>query len=278
MLIDDGYLVREDDRWVAAGDLSEVKVPPTVQALIAARLDRLTPLERAVLERAAIIGTVFAAASIRSLASEELSGEGRRGHQGPAEEGPDPPGPRRPRRRGRLPVPASPRPGCRLRRHAEGAAGRSARGVRRLARTRGSVRRRAGRVRRVPPRAGLPVPRGARSGGRRRERDRRSCGWTHLLAAGERALGRGDVAAAERLLGRAMALLPAGDPRALSAMPATDQALYYRGQLERTLDYLERGVRPSERARAPRRSAPGSPSIGRWSGRTSTRSSRCVPP
>ena len=34
----------------------------------------------------------------------------------------------------------------------------------------------------------------------------------HLLAAGERASGRGDAAAAERLLGRAMALLPAGDP------------------------------------------------------------------
>ena len=56
------------------GDLSEVKVPPTVQALIAARLDRLAPVERAVLERAAIIGKVFAASSIRSLASDELSG------------------------------------------------------------------------------------------------------------------------------------------------------------------------------------------------------------
>ncbi len=75
MLIDDGYLVREDHRWVAVGDLSEVKVPPTVQALIAARLDRLAPVERAVLERAAIVGKVFAASSIRSLASEELSGK-----------------------------------------------------------------------------------------------------------------------------------------------------------------------------------------------------------
>ncbi len=61
MLIDDGFLVREDQRWVAVGDLSDVKVPPTVQALIAARLDRLTSVERAVLERAAIIGKVFAA-------------------------------------------------------------------------------------------------------------------------------------------------------------------------------------------------------------------------
>ena len=56
MLIDDGYLVRDGHRWVAVGDLSEVKVPPTVHALIAARLDRLVPVERAVLERAAIVG------------------------------------------------------------------------------------------------------------------------------------------------------------------------------------------------------------------------------
>ena len=60
-----------------------------------------------------------------------------------------------------------------------------------------------------------------------------------LLAAGERALGRGDVAAAEQLLGRAMALLPADDPRALSAMPSLGQALYYGGQLERALEYVE---------------------------------------
>ena len=42
MLIDDGLVVREDDRWVAAGDLSDVTVPPSIQALLAARLDRLS--------------------------------------------------------------------------------------------------------------------------------------------------------------------------------------------------------------------------------------------
>jgi tetratricopeptide (TPR) repeat protein len=61
----------------------------------------------------------------------------------------------------------------------------------------------------------------------------------HLLTAGERALGRGDVVAAERLLGRAMALLPADDPGALSGMPSLGQALYFSGQLERTLEFLD---------------------------------------
>jgi predicted ATPase len=40
MLIDDGLLVREGDRWIATGDLGSVSVPPTIQALLAARLDR----------------------------------------------------------------------------------------------------------------------------------------------------------------------------------------------------------------------------------------------
>ena len=84
MLIDDGHLVREDDRWVAAGDLAEVKVPPTVQALIAARLDRLTPLERAVLERAAIIGTVFADGLDPVPRERGAVGESRRGRSGPS--------------------------------------------------------------------------------------------------------------------------------------------------------------------------------------------------
>ena len=41
MLIDDGLLVRENGRWTAAGDLTTVPVPPTIQALLAARLDQL---------------------------------------------------------------------------------------------------------------------------------------------------------------------------------------------------------------------------------------------
>ena len=41
MLIDDGLLVREDGRWAATRDLAAVPVPPTIQALLAARLDQL---------------------------------------------------------------------------------------------------------------------------------------------------------------------------------------------------------------------------------------------
>jgi len=59
MLIDDGLLVLEGDRWIATGDLESVSVPPTIQALLAARLDRLSADERAVIQRAAVAGKQF---------------------------------------------------------------------------------------------------------------------------------------------------------------------------------------------------------------------------
>jgi class 3 adenylate cyclase/tetratricopeptide (TPR) repeat protein len=48
----------------------ELEIPPTIQALLAARLDRLPPAERATLERAAVIGKEFSRAMI-----EELGGD-----------------------------------------------------------------------------------------------------------------------------------------------------------------------------------------------------------
>ena len=68
MLIDDGLLRRDDGHWVPTRDLSSLAVPPTIQALLDARLDRLAPEERAVIERASVEGKVF-----HHLAVEELS-------------------------------------------------------------------------------------------------------------------------------------------------------------------------------------------------------------
>jgi class 3 adenylate cyclase/tetratricopeptide (TPR) repeat protein len=52
----------------AAGD---VVVPPTLQALLATRLDQLEPAERALLERGAIEGEVFHRGAVQALAPEE---------------------------------------------------------------------------------------------------------------------------------------------------------------------------------------------------------------
>ncbi|MGH3003765.1 MAG: AAA family ATPase [Gaiellaceae bacterium] len=50
---------------------ADVIVPPTIQALLAARLDQLPPSERAALERGAVEGQVFHRGAVQALAPEE---------------------------------------------------------------------------------------------------------------------------------------------------------------------------------------------------------------
>jgi tetratricopeptide (TPR) repeat protein len=59
MLVDGGLLRRDDGRWVAAGDLSSIAIPATISALLAARLERLSGEERAVIHRASVMGKTF---------------------------------------------------------------------------------------------------------------------------------------------------------------------------------------------------------------------------
>ncbi|MDQ2983554.1 MAG: AAA family ATPase [Actinomycetota bacterium] len=49
----------------------EIVVPPTIQALLAARLDQLEPSERSVLERGSVEGRVFHRGAMQALAPEE---------------------------------------------------------------------------------------------------------------------------------------------------------------------------------------------------------------
>ena len=54
-----------------ATDDGEVDVPPTLRALLAARLDQLEPEERSVLERGAVEGEVFHRGAVQALAPDE---------------------------------------------------------------------------------------------------------------------------------------------------------------------------------------------------------------
>jgi class 3 adenylate cyclase len=54
---------------------SEVTVPPTIKALLAARLDQLEPAERSVLARGAVEGQLFHSAAVAALASPPASAE-----------------------------------------------------------------------------------------------------------------------------------------------------------------------------------------------------------
>ena len=73
MLVDSGQLHRVGDDWVAAADLNELAVPPTIQALLAARLDLLAREERAVIEPASVAGVEFAMGAVMALVPEALA-------------------------------------------------------------------------------------------------------------------------------------------------------------------------------------------------------------
>src|SRR5512132_768055 len=69
-LIDRRLLVRSGDRWEATADLAHVPIPAGVSALLAARLDRLDVEDRAVLERASVVGQVFDRQAVVALSPE----------------------------------------------------------------------------------------------------------------------------------------------------------------------------------------------------------------
>ena len=73
MLVDDGLLRLERGRWIPVGDLSNLAIPATIQALLAARLDLLSAEERTVIERASVMGLMFEHAAVRELLPEELA-------------------------------------------------------------------------------------------------------------------------------------------------------------------------------------------------------------
>ena len=73
MLVDDGLLRRNDDGWAVEGDLAAVTIPPTIQALLTARLDRLDEQERVVIERASVVGRVFWWGAVSELCPPELA-------------------------------------------------------------------------------------------------------------------------------------------------------------------------------------------------------------
>ena len=106
-------------------------MPPTIQALLAARLDQLEPSERGVLERGSVEGRVFHRGAVQALAPEEPQVT-ELPHQ-PRAQGAGPPGHAAASRRGRLPLPSPADPRRRLRGAAEGDPRRAARALRRLA-------------------------------------------------------------------------------------------------------------------------------------------------
>ena len=73
MLIDEGSLQRAGDVWVAVQGVDSVTVPPTIQALLSARIEHLHSDERTVVERAAVIGQQFYRGAVAALSPGPVS-------------------------------------------------------------------------------------------------------------------------------------------------------------------------------------------------------------
>ena len=133
MLIDDGLLRREDGRWTLADELAELPVPPTIHALLAARLERLPDEERALLAR--VVGRGHrrsTARRVRELAPARSRTSWTAASTALVRRDLIRPGPLELRRRRRLPLPPHPHPRRRVPLAAEGDARGAARALRRL--------------------------------------------------------------------------------------------------------------------------------------------------
>ncbi|HZU61890.1 MAG TPA: adenylate/guanylate cyclase domain-containing protein, partial [Solirubrobacteraceae bacterium] len=67
MLQDRGLLVQEGSRYTLAGEVADLEVPETLHALVASRLDGLSPAERSLLQDASVLGQSFTAAAAAAL-------------------------------------------------------------------------------------------------------------------------------------------------------------------------------------------------------------------
>jgi class 3 adenylate cyclase len=72
MLVDHGVLESTDGRWAVTGDLSAVTLPPTIHALLTARLDRLEPEQRGVIERGSAVGRSFWWGAVAELSPPDV--------------------------------------------------------------------------------------------------------------------------------------------------------------------------------------------------------------
>ena len=72
MLIDDQLLTREDDHWVASSDLSDLPVPSSIQALLAARVEGLPADQWAIVTAASVEGTVFHRGAVSDLTPDSF--------------------------------------------------------------------------------------------------------------------------------------------------------------------------------------------------------------
>ncbi|MBA3432775.1 MAG: AAA family ATPase, partial [Actinobacteria bacterium] len=73
MLLDRGRLEAVDGSYRVVGDVDSLAVPETLHALVASRLDELTPEERRLVQDAAVLGKTFVLAALEAVSGSPLS-------------------------------------------------------------------------------------------------------------------------------------------------------------------------------------------------------------
>ncbi len=75
MLIDQGSLLREGDRWRLAGGLESLQIPDTLQGVLAARIDRLPEEAKRTLQVASVIGRTFSLRLLEEVLERQSRGQ-----------------------------------------------------------------------------------------------------------------------------------------------------------------------------------------------------------
>lgn len=70
-LAEEGHLAGERGAYRSTGSVDEVHIPSTVRAVLAARVDRLPPTEKTLLQTAAVVGREFSTDVLRALCGAE---------------------------------------------------------------------------------------------------------------------------------------------------------------------------------------------------------------
>jgi class 3 adenylate cyclase/tetratricopeptide (TPR) repeat protein len=69
-LVETGLLVGRRGEYTAAGEVTDLEIPPTVQAVLSARIDRLPPEDKILLQIAAVIGKDIPLPLLRAIVDE----------------------------------------------------------------------------------------------------------------------------------------------------------------------------------------------------------------
>jgi class 3 adenylate cyclase/tetratricopeptide (TPR) repeat protein len=254
MLVETGAIRQEGDAWVASSTSNEIDIPPTIQALVAARLDALGSEERQVVDPASVIGLGFAVEAVAHLVPSQVV--------------PDIPGRLASLTAKQLVRPAVSESDFYRFGHAviKDAAYRSL-----LKRTRAElhelfvdwaepINRERGREVEFEEILGFHLEQAYRYRGDLGPLDEAGRGVgrraaAKLASAGRRAFGRGDAAAAANLLGRASDVLSEGDDLRTELLLESAEALVELGKFEEAEMALETAAKASasaddERARA----------------------------